>query len=287
MKRTSRIPCKLSDSLHHRLNAYAFAASAAGVSLLALGDPAQAKIVYTPANVTFGGSGSENEGASGSYYLDLNHDGFPDFVLEWWQYRDARPRRLTLSGRPAWSAHAWLDVRPIGFSNGIAGKPYRKWSGSYNRAFCLGSGASIGPQQPFAGSLMADVALSVGNASGSWLYPGTISSTRGNGEGNIKGYLGLKFAIHGQTHYGWARLNVFANWGTPALTVTLLGYAYETIPNKPIILSKGQGLCQRSPSDDKHANPASLGTAEPASLGRLAQGASGVAAWRRKEQHEP
>ena len=56
MKRTSRIPRQLSDSLHHRLNAYALAAGAAGVSLLALAGPAQARIVYTPGHVTFGGS---------------------------------------------------------------------------------------------------------------------------------------------------------------------------------------------------------------------------------------
>ncbi len=42
-----RIPSKLSDSLHQRLNSYALAASAAGVGLLALVQPAQAKIIYT------------------------------------------------------------------------------------------------------------------------------------------------------------------------------------------------------------------------------------------------
>ena len=279
MKRPARVPSKLSESVHHQLNAYALAAGAAGVSLLALADPAQAKIVYIPGHVTFGGS--TPDGPS-SYYLDLNHDGIPDFMFYWNEYRVPRPRRLTLNDGPAWSAFARLAVRPIG-SNGIAGKPRRGFEGTYNGAFCLGSGASISPQQPFAGSLMAAVGLSVGNASGSWLYPGKIHSITGSGEGNITGYLGLKFAIHGQTHYGWARLNVFANGG-PALTASLLGYAYETIPDKPIILSKEQGPCQKSHKDDKPANPASLGTVEPASLGRLAQGASGVAAWRRKEQ---
>jgi len=38
----------LSSSLEHRLNSYALAASAAGVSFLALAQPAEAKIVYTP-----------------------------------------------------------------------------------------------------------------------------------------------------------------------------------------------------------------------------------------------
>ncbi len=40
----------LSPSVHQRLNTYAFAAGAAGVSLLALAPPAAAKIVYTATN---------------------------------------------------------------------------------------------------------------------------------------------------------------------------------------------------------------------------------------------
>jgi hypothetical protein len=48
-------------------------AGAAGVGMLALAPPVQAKIVYTPADVNF------------SRYppvtLDLNHDGIGDFVL--------------------------------------------------------------------------------------------------------------------------------------------------------------------------------------------------------------
>jgi hypothetical protein len=255
MKRTSRTPCKLSDSLHHRLNAYALAASAAGVSLLALAQPAEAKIVYKPAHVTFG-AGAHGP-PPGSYYLDLNRDGIPDFVFRW--------AGLSMTS----CCWVTLHVQPTG-SNGVAGNYY--W------VYCLGSGASIGPQQFFAGTLMASIYFEARRAAsgfGSWYYPET--------NGNVEGYLGLKFGIHGQTHYGWARLNVFTNHNAPALTAALLGYAYETMPNKPIILSKEQGPCQRLPKDHKHANPASSSTAEPASLGRLAQGASGVAAWRRKE----
>jgi hypothetical protein len=51
MKRSlhpARTPARLSDSLHHRLNVYALAASAAGMGLLALARPAEGKIVYTP-----------------------------------------------------------------------------------------------------------------------------------------------------------------------------------------------------------------------------------------------
>jgi hypothetical protein len=44
------MPSKLSDSLHHQLNMYALAASAAGVGMLTLVQAAEAKIVYTPAH---------------------------------------------------------------------------------------------------------------------------------------------------------------------------------------------------------------------------------------------
>ncbi len=254
MKRTSRIPRKLSDSLHHRLNAYAFAASAAGVSLLAVAQPAEAKIVYTPAHVTFGGGPCGSYG--GSYSLDLNHDGISDFVFNW---------RGMGMGKRCHSHTINLTVQPTG-SNGVAG---------YGSASRLGSGPLIGPQQTFSGSLMAWIFF--------WGTGVRPNQNRGGGNwyyfynGSREGYLGLKFSIHGQTHYGWARLNVFTNWNAPALTVAMLGYAYETIPNKPIIAGK------KHAADDKQPSPASLGAPEPASLGRLAQGASGVAAWRRKE----
>jgi hypothetical protein len=49
---------------------------------------------------------------------------------------------------------------------------------------------------------------------------------------HVDGYLGLKFQISGQTHYGWAQISVDAS---PTSTrTTLIGFAYETIPNQAI-----------------------------------------------------
>jgi hypothetical protein len=50
MKRPLRKPSTLSESVQRHVNAYAMAATAAGVSMLALTQPAQARIVYTHAN---------------------------------------------------------------------------------------------------------------------------------------------------------------------------------------------------------------------------------------------
>src|SRR5579872_5736039 len=64
---------KISDSLNRQLNAYALVASAAGVSVLALAGPSEAKVVYTETHqVTRAGV---------PLYIDLNHDGINDFVL--------------------------------------------------------------------------------------------------------------------------------------------------------------------------------------------------------------
>ena len=73
MKRSARVPSQLSESLHRRLNAYAIAASAVGVGVAALSQPALAEIVYTPAHVLI----SSNT----SYNLDLNNDGTPEVQL--------------------------------------------------------------------------------------------------------------------------------------------------------------------------------------------------------------
>lgn len=75
---------------------------------------------------------------------------------------------------------------------------------------------------------------------GPWLKVGTA-------------YLGLKFKIEGEVHYGWARVNT-----TDHASNYLTGYAYETIPNKPIITGKTKGR--------------DVITIEPGSLGALAAG---------------
>jgi hypothetical protein len=66
--------------------------------------------------------------------------------------------------------------------------------------------------------------------------------------------------IDGQFHYGWARLSVKTFSGK--ITATLIGYAYETIPNKPILTGKTKG------PDVITFQPGST----PTTLGRLALG---------------
>jgi hypothetical protein len=73
-------------------------------------------------------------------------------------------------------------------------------------------------------------------------------------------YLGFEFFIKGKVHYGWARMNVTFSGRT--VTAVLTGYAYETVPNKPLITGKTTGP--------------DVITLRPGTLGRLARGASTI-----------
>jgi hypothetical protein len=68
-----RKTANLSQSTNHQLHMYALADSAAGVGMLAFVQPAEAKIVYTPANISIN--------PHVPYKLDLNHDGTADFTF--------------------------------------------------------------------------------------------------------------------------------------------------------------------------------------------------------------
>jgi hypothetical protein len=69
MRTTTTLP----GSVRHQLNMYALAATAAGVSMLALTPPSEAKVVYTKAHIVL----HRRQGIK----LDLNHDGVPDIPI--------------------------------------------------------------------------------------------------------------------------------------------------------------------------------------------------------------
>jgi hypothetical protein len=97
-------------------------------------------------------------------------------------------------------------------------------------------------------------------------YPFCSGGPSGSWVNVNKRYLGLELKIGSKIHYGWARLNVKIQGSS--IVATLTGYAYETVPGKPI--KAGQ-----TKDDDDAA-------VQPASLGHLAQGASAISVWRGK-----
>jgi hypothetical protein len=96
--------------------------------------------------------------------------------------------------------------------------------------------------------------------------------------GNGNHYLGVRFPINGQMHYGWVGLSV-----TWAITVTVSGYAYETKADTPI--DAGQTGSENTVETDSISDmPFAYGRKEQAgTLGTLALGASGLTLWRPPE----
>jgi hypothetical protein len=234
MKRSPQLrkAATLSESVHQRLNAYALAASAAGVGLLAMAQPAEARIVYTHAHKVIG-SGE-------TYTLDLNHDGKIDFVINNIATHcdtDNCFRSLSISAK---IGDAVQGIQRLAYS-----------------AFALSAGAQIDSRNLlFRGAALAEVNV-----------PGGTSCLIGYWCNFKNRFLGLALNIKGRMHYGWARLSVTTT--QTVMKATLTGYAFETIPNKPIIAGKTHG------KDDMAVRPASLGA--------LAAGSSALSTWRHNQ----
>lgn len=250
MKRSSRprATVELSKSLQQELNNYALAAGAAGVGLLALVPPAEAKIIYTPAHakVVFGHPVA----------VDLNHDGIVDFYLNsYGEYNIA-----------AFSACEYLIKGSRGpFCSSVRGTNAirTKDSNGVYWGAALSDGAKIqrGDRFPNGGVGLGEVFTGDGSSTtwyGPWLN---------GGKGVKDRYLGLKFKIKGRFHFGWARITVATSSNN--FTAMLTGYAYETIPGRSIVAGRTKGP--------------DVTTVDAASLGHLAAGASAISAERVKQ----
>jgi hypothetical protein len=224
---------------------YALAATAAGVGVLIFAQPAEAKIVYTPANVRI-------TPINGSYNLDLNHDGKTDFFFS----DGAQCHGST--------CQAYLVVFPVAAGNEM-------W-GQHSSASDLRAGVRIGPRGRFS-SRAGEMAF--------WGGGGFHCPWANGGKGVKNRYLGLEFQINGKTHFGWARLNVQWNQGFIA---TLTGYAYETVANRSIVTGKTKGPDEVSSVDQANGAAFNVHTQKSATLGVLAMGAPGLSIWRREEQ---
>jgi hypothetical protein len=244
-----RAPDSIGAGLERSLASYVAAAGAAGLGLLASASVADAKIVYFPARQPIP--------PNSAFALDVNHDGVTDF-----NFTDTFGCNFDY-------CYGRLSVIPVA-GNAVEGK--LGFLGT-RLASALNAGAQIGPAAQFSGQLMARTSM---GSTGQWL--------------NVTNrYLGLKFRINGQTHFGWARLTVQVR--SARVSAALTGYAYETVPNMPILAGKTSGA-------DDAATSSNLATPEysrasaflsrsvpdtpvPVSLGMLALGARGLPLWRR------
>jgi hypothetical protein len=248
-----RKSANLSDSVQQQLNKYALAAGAAGMGVLAFAHPADAKVVYTPADT--------NIMPDHTIPLDLNHDGIVDFAFRD-VYRRSHPYGFDHTGL--------LSVAPANPANKIEG--FSRINGNYVSA--LGAGVSIGPNAKFTtGPNQIEEAFIDTGRMREVGFP--CDSTWPSGQNR---YLGVQFLINGEVHFGWARLNVTCTG--LHVVAKLTGYAYETIANTPIIAGQttGSGEETRSGPEAALTAPAS----KPAALGLLALGSHGLSMWRRE-----
>jgi hypothetical protein len=250
----------LSWKLDKQLLAYTATAGAAGVAVLALAQSAEAKVVYTPANVPIPLNG-------GPVYVDLNNDGVADFALQSSTYQAARiPRKQKHPGLPFFQD---LEAIPQGAGDAVLGYIDTSQGLDVPCAAALPLGAKVGPKSPFLNSNRV-MLFSVVET---YTYPHEACQWAQKHRG---AFLGVKFSINGETHYGWAHITI-GSTGT-----VLNGYAYETTANQPILTGKTNG------TDSAALEKTTLPGLQPATLGALAEGARGLDLWRRPEnnQHE-
>ncbi len=209
MKRSprDRKAASLSLSTFRQLNGYALAASAAsaaGVGVLALAPTAEGKIIYTPANKAVR--------LNHAVPIDLNHDGIDDFDVFNLTHNSTTPFGDYVGGEPARSGNEIVVQK-----------------GRFYSAVALAGGVRVGPGKQFGAGRDMMAYRSSGNG-----------TTSGGPWKNVKDrFLGLKFLIKGKTHYGWARLTVVIE--NQAVNATITGYAYETVPDQPIVTGKTKG----------------------------------------------
>jgi hypothetical protein len=194
-------------------------ATMAGAGMVGWASHADAQVVYTPVHANL----------NLDYALDLNHDGITDFNL--------------LSS--AIGTQSYLLLVRAANENRVESTGAECLSQSINAAALI-EGAQIGP----FGRRISRIPVSC-------MGFGYGPISRGPWAGMKERYLGLGFLVDGQVHYGWARLSVNA-FPCHGCLARIEGYAYQTIPGKPIAAG----------DEGEPATP----SAKPTSLGGLALG---------------
>lgn len=175
----------------------AYSALAAGV--VAIGGNAEAQIVYTDVNP------DETYTVDHDLELDLNNDGIVDFTL----LIGAGPTRYAVRLAPE-----------------IGNEALGSQSGNFFYPFTLNMNDPIGPTQTIWN----------GSANGSlltmaWVY--SAGGSYGNWLNATDKYLGLRFFVGTNVHYGWVRLDVVAT--TSSISLVYKDYAYNTVADQAIL----------------------------------------------------
>jgi len=229
--------------------------SAVGLGVLALPPLVSAEVVYTPANQ------SVNE-QQRKLQIDFNHDGIPDASLSVYGYCN--------------SGSGNRDCFGSIFALGLQGNQAMT-SGGFAAAAKIGK--IIGHQDKFQDFPQMARGRSDYNA----FNHTSFRSSKGPWVNVKSRYLGFKFKIDGETHYGWARLTTQGFPGYPSARLT--GYAYETVANRPIVAGiKSEAEAQTTPQHNGDAAAKQEGNY--ASLGMLAAGTRALQIWRKNKDED-
>ena len=183
------------------------------VSASAFSPRAEAKIVYTPVDVT-----------GGNIKFDVNHDGINDFEIQ--------------SAIGSFICGLRGGIRGVVTATPTTGDGIVVSGG--NDAAALKGGIRVGPGSTFYKSGVLMTRFQRGGCglseAGNWCGSFALGCS-------ITAYLGLEFLVNGHTHYGWAHVTVVIDVfnGMHVLTVTLKGFAYETIAGQGITTGQTSG----------------------------------------------
>lgn len=242
-------PCGMhSGPCHHSSLRWSSMVGAA-LGAMALVQPAEAKIIYTAANVQI---------HDGYFPFDLNRDGLDDMGFHQRCFTDHCT--LTAYGK------ASNGIQAVGVTSFIS-------------ALALKGGSTIGPKAQFEKYSGAYMAQTVGRRFGDTYKLGYwfVSGAR---------FLGVAFQIDGKMHYGWMRLVNSSQFGallTGYAYETIPGKsikAGQTKDGQDGFTGEPQDGTLEDLSPTSSVSSPAVGSSPMNSLGALALGSEGLKLWR-------
>jgi hypothetical protein len=246
------------NNLNRRIAQYSLSAGVAGVSVLALTAPAAGEVVVTRRTIPIPLTPID---MPHPVIISMANNGVDNFTFH-----------LTNSPPNLGRSSSFRSLALVGATSNAAAIYQGYFIGPLPRGAKIGASAGFSPFE-------SAVEQSLGDVSG--------RGFRGYWGGNLKDhYVGVRFSIAGQTHYGWIRLTVTTDPDPhgPAMSAKITGYAYETVPNKTIQAGTA-GIAAASaenPTAELQA-PKNIRDQNEPSLGMLAMGAEALPMWRREE----
>lgn len=254
-----KAPAQFPEPLSQRLNAYALAAGAAGVAVLACTMPAEAAPVCKTLSAQLT--------RTSTFPLYLIDPAVPAFNIAQGTNATFRSGSLTGVGTIFWWNRGFFTPNTAGANVLLDG----------NRLPAdVVAGAEIGPGGNFGKGTSYGLLFTYGKGQVSFVGGGTKLRHAGNFNLTQSNYIGLQFTEAGAVHYGWARLAIgFQDGGSDVkhAVTHIFGYGYESTPNTTI----GAGSCSGAEQAHADVHDSSALIYRGASLGMLALGSAGVA----------